>query len=770
MTAAPDLTVFGIRHHGPGCARALRRALEALAPDIVLVEGPPDGQEVLLLLADAGMRPPVALLIYAPELPRLAASYPFTHYSPEWQALRYALERGIPARGIDLPQAVQLARRREEQCRAEAPAGGDGQSAAAGPAAVDPPAPVAEPSPDVPSIQDDPVGALAEAAGYSDRELWWEHQVEQRRDAGDLFAAIMEAMAALRAAAPPAQGEEAEREASMRQAIRAARREGFRRIAVVCGAWHAPVLAAPGPARPDAELLAGLPRLKVQATWIPWTNSRLAARSGYGAGVASPGWYEHLWASPPPVAGRWLVRAARLLRGEDLDASSAAVIEAVRLGEALAALRGRPEPGLTELNEATQAVLCGGDPAPMALIRDKLEVGEALGAVPEAAPTVPLQADLQAQQRRLRLPPSAERALLDLDLRGDTDLQRSRLLHRLTALGVPWGLRQRVSGKAGTFHEFWQVQWQPELSVALIEAGVWGTTLAAAAAARLQQAAEGADLPRLTELLDHATLADLPAATGALLDAVQQRAAQAADVGHLLDALLPLARVARYSDVRGTGAERVLPVLGGLLGRAAVGLPLAAQALDDAAAGVLADGMGRAQESVDLLDRADWQAEWQAALRRLLERESAHALLRGWAARLLYQAKALAGEELSRLARLALSPALPPEQAAAWLQGVLRGSGLLLLHADDLWRALDGWLRALAPETFVQMLPLLRRAFAGFQSPERRAMGEKVGKLAVLSAAAGAGSAGALAGLDRGRADRTLPVLAQILGVRLDGR
>ena len=36
------ITVFGIRHHGPGCARALRTALERLEPDLVLVEGPPD--------------------------------------------------------------------------------------------------------------------------------------------------------------------------------------------------------------------------------------------------------------------------------------------------------------------------------------------------------------------------------------------------------------------------------------------------------------------------------------------------------------------------------------------------------------------------------------------------------------------------------------------------------------------------------------------------------------------------------------------------------
>ena len=49
---------------------------------------------------------------------------------------------------------------------------------------------------------------------------------------------------------------------------------------------------------------------------------------------------------------------------------------------------------------------------------------------------------------------------------------------------------------------------------------------------------------------------------------------------------------------------------------------------------------------------------------------------------------------------------------------LLRGSGLVLLHEDALWSALDAWLRDLSAETFVELLPLLRRAFAGFQPPE----------------------------------------------------
>ena len=98
-----------------------------------------------------------------------------------------------------------------------------------------------------------------------------------------------------------------------------------------------------------------------------------------------------------------------------------------------------------------------------------------------------------------------------------------------------------------------------------------------------------------------------------------------------------------------------------------------------------------------------------------------------------------------------------------------RGSGLLLLQQDGLWAALDGWLCDLAPDTFVELLPLLRRAFANFQPPERRAMGEKVKRLRRDAAgdwAPATGDMDGMDGIDRARADLVLPVLARILGVR----
>jgi hypothetical protein len=48
----------------------------------------------------------------------------------------------------------------------------------------------------------------------------------------------------------------------------------------------------------DNEILKGLPKVKTECTWIPWTFNRLSFYSGYGAGINSPGWYNHVWHHP----------------------------------------------------------------------------------------------------------------------------------------------------------------------------------------------------------------------------------------------------------------------------------------------------------------------------------------------------------------------------------------------------------------------------------------------------------------------------------------
>ena len=742
--------LFGIRHHGPGCAHSLRRALDALQPDVLLLEGPPEAADLLPHVLDETMQPPVALLTHCPDEPRLAVYHPYAVFSPEWQVLRWAAARAVPLRFIDLPLTHALA-----LDKAEPEDEGEGED--------DTPAPDADSA--------DPLDWLARAAGYADGESWWNHMVEERGDGEQLFAAIAEAMTTVRAEIgqrPRSAAEarrEALREAHMRQCQRAAQKEGFERIAVVVGAWHLGALQADVTVKADQALLKGLPKVKVQSTWVPWTYRRLARASGYGAGIVSPGWYEHLWAchdSGQPRAASWLARVARLMRERDLDVSSAHLIEATRLAETLAALRERPAPGLPELHEATRAVLTLGDDAVLQFIDDALVVGDRLGAVPAAVPTVPLQRDLEQIQKSLRLKPEALQKTLDLDLRQAGDLARSQLLHRLNLLDIPWGTVAKVGrGARGTFHEVWTLQWQPEFALRLIEASPWGQTIAEAATARVADRCRHVEqLAELSAMVDRALLADLEAAVAATTHALQDRAAVTGDALQLLAALPPLANVFRYGNVRQTDAALVAQVLDGLIVRAAIGLPLACGALDDAAADALRDKLLGAHAAV-ALRQGDAQTEaWRRALAQLAAGGSAHELLQGVAVRLLLDDGVWDVGPVAQALSLHLSAAADPPKAAAWLDGFLNRNATVLLHDAKVWQLVDAWLAGLSDEHFVRVLPLVRRTFSLFGPAERRDLGQRAGRGATAATAEPAA-----ADWDEARAVLPIPLLRQLLGI-----
>ena len=287
-------------------------------------------------------------------------------------------------------------------------------------------------------LRADPLAALAEVAGHDDPERWWEDVVESRhggrvrgRHRGDGGAARGVPGARRRRGA--ARGVHAP--------VDPRRGQGGR-------ARTSPWCAAPG-TRPRSP--SSVPRHRTSGRCAACRRSRWprpgcrgrtacwrATAATARASTRRPGTTSCSTQTDQPVV-RWLSRAARLLREEGLDASAAQVVDATRLAGALAGVRDRPLAGLDELLDATRAVLCHGSDVPLELVRRELVVGTRLGEVPPETPMVPLQQDVARLQRRLRLKPEASVKELTLDLRRPNDRERSRLLHRLNLLEVPWG-------------------------------------------------------------------------------------------------------------------------------------------------------------------------------------------------------------------------------------------------------------------------------------------------------------------------------------------
>lgn len=752
-----NLHLLGIRHHGPGSARNVRDYLEALKPDIVLVEGPPEANELLKWSIEPDMKPPVALLVYRPDNPQQAVFYPFAEFSPEWQAITYAVQNKIHVRFIDMPLTHKFALQEQEQENAKTePADELSRLENSAEVEEDKEAPLIE------KMRRDPISHLAEAAGFSDGERWWESMFEQRNDGVEIFTAVAEAMTVLREAFPE-KGDRKEkiREAFMRNGIRQAEREMFQEIAVICGAWHVPALQTMPKAKDDVDLLKNLPKVKAECTWIPWTYSRLTFQSGYGAGIHSPGWYHHLWNTPEDKATRWMSHVARLFRTKQIDTSVAHVVEAVRLAEALAAMRGLAEPGLEELNEATLTVLCNGESILLQFVDDDLVVSNRMGEVPTAIPKPPLQLDLEKRQKSLRLPAEIVPKEYVLDLRKDTDLERSILLHRLVLLDIPWGRPSYASGK-GTFKEAWSLKWEPEYSISLIEKGALGNTVEEAANHHVVAKAEDTGaLKDLGILLEQTVPAELPRAVEQLLHFLDNKAAATGDVMQLMGVLAPLVGVSRYGNVRNTDATLLLKIVNSLIARICISLPATCTLVDEEAAVQLLESFFSLNESVALLQQEEQKTLWNNTLQVIAQANATVPLLGGYSTRLLNDAKLLSQEEItSRFAR-ALSPSSPPAQVAAWLEGFLKGSGTILLLDEDLWNLINNWFDSLEEDIFMEFLPVMRRTFSQFSAPEKRKLGEKA-----KGGGKGNNTLIAISGFDEVRAAKGLPVIAQWLGLK----
>lgn len=723
---------FGIRHHGPGSAARLLDALNALQPACVLIEGPADCTDILGQLARAEMQLPVALLAYCQDDPATASYWPFAEFSPEYQACLWAVANGAELRFIDLPVSQQLAMAlaAREQDSEDGPDGGE-QEAQSPPAADKDP--VSEAEQETPLSQD-PIAELARLSGYQDGEAWWNDLIEQNADDdAAIFDSVASAMAALRGSAG-VRPRDLQREAHMRLEIAQAAKASDGPIAVVCGAWHVPALNEKHKISADKALLKALPKklaaAKVRATWVPWTSPRLASRSGYGAGVDAPQWYQHLWQhrSSGRVLESWLTKTAAALRQQGQVVSTASVIEAVRLSRTLATVRQRPAAGFEEMREAAIACLCFGEPLQWQGIEDELLLGSQVGAVPPDSPLLPLLEDLEKQKKALRLKAEASSRELSLDLRTEPGLLKSILLHRLTLLDVPWGLQTNAGGSRGTFRERWLLCWQPEFSVRLVENLVYGSTIAQAANACLAEKMQGqSTLAGLTELVQLGLEADLLEATAQGLKLLDSRAAHTDDCSELLAAVPSLVQIQRYGTARQLSASHLDALLQRLVVQASVSLPYACRNLNDEEAGTLGRLIEKSHDAIQLAQLDDAiNSGWFEALGQVAEHGHSSPALAGLANRLLYFADIKDAASVQAALQVALSPAIATAEAARFFEGFFTGATQQLLYDSSLLETVTHWLSAMDEEAFIAHVPLLRRVFSGLDAMERRRLMDTV--------------------------------------------
>ncbi|HLP85771.1 MAG TPA: DUF5682 family protein [Phycisphaerales bacterium] len=734
------VNVFGVRHLSPAGAWHLRRYLDAIKPDVVLIEGLSDATELISQVTRRGSKPPIALLAYTDSLPVRTLIYPLAQYSPEYQAMCWAREHGAACAFIDLPSDVFLAlqdveeelllrRQRELAEKGEAAAADRQEASSEGRERT--------------SVYEQ----YATLAGETDHETYWERHFEHNLSEEAYRLAAFEFGAALRELEedqPRWRAENLVREAYMRRRIAETIAAGTRpeKIVAVVGAFHAPVMTGEQPAMTDDEL-ASLRRRASKFTLMPYSYFKLSTQSGYGAGNRAPAYYERLWESlqEGDLAGlpsRYLSMVARHLRDSGTHRSTAEVIEGVRLANTLSALKNGLAPTLIDLRDAAITLLGHGEVATVKEAIAKVEVGTDIGALPEGVSRTSIQADFERELTRLKLEKYKTTVKQDvsLDLRENRqaksseaaflDLHRSSFLHRLRVLGVSFAGPVAVSQQSATWAEKWGLQWSPESEIQLVEAVLLGETVEIATGYKFKATLEACtSIASAADVVRDACQCGMLAAMDAARRRLQELAVATSEITAIAHAAHVLGMIVRYGDVRRFDPQPLMPLMEELFVQAALALHAAAGCDNEQAKSVI-----RAMDQMNVLalEHADRLNEplWIERLQRLAAADDRNPLLSGYACAILLERGLMSNDELAREVSRRLSPGVPADLGAGWFEGLAKRNRYALLARQVLWTQLADYIDSLDEEHFRRSVVFLRRAFGGFSAREKRQIAENL--------------------------------------------
>ncbi len=757
MTAPGSVHVFGVRHLSPGGAWHLRAMLDRVRPKYVLVEGLADAGPMVHHLTKKGTRPPVAILAYTDSVPVRTLVYPLAAYSPEFQALLWAKENGAKVEFIDLPsdvflglQDVEIERltraRKEAEEKEKPPADQPSQPT------DEPPQPdgtVGEKEVDAawrPERERSVYERIAEREGEPDYDTYWERRFEHNLSDDAYRLAAFELGRALRDEEDPPvwRAENLVREAYMRRRIREVLDDGVKpeQVVAVVGAFHAPVLGPDLPAMTDAEF-ASLRRRPGKLTLMPYSYFKLSSQSGYGAGNHAPAYFDLCWemmqaGGTHELPHRYLAEVVRHQRAAGTYRSTAEVIEGVRLARTLAALHDGSAPTLADLHDAAITLIGHGDPSTIAEALASVDVGTAIGALPQGVSRTSIQEDFDRQMARLKLEKyrTTVAVELELDLRENkfvksveaafNDLNRSSFFHRLRVLEIGFAKELRVSSDQLTGKERWKLQWTPENEISLVEAVLLGETVELATGYKFKQRLEAAaGIAEAADVVMDACQCGMARSMDLARKRLQELAAVSSDLAAIAHAASRLSQVVRYGDVRKFDPSPLLPLIEELFVQGALALVPAANCDNQAAAQFV--------DAIDQLNRVSLEHDghvegelWAAQLKKLSDADDRNPLLSGYACAILLERGLMATEDLSREVSRRLSPGIPADLGAGWFEGLSKRNRGALLARQPLWVELAGYVAALDDDQFRRAIVFLRRAFGSFTPHQKRQICENL--------------------------------------------
>ncbi|MGM9992817.1 MAG: DUF5682 family protein [Candidatus Bruticola sp.] len=722
---------FGIRHLSPTAAFHVHTLLDQLKPELVLIEGPSDLNKQMAWLCHTETVYPVAILAYTKSQPVHSILYPFAIYSPEVQAILWAHKRGIACRFMDLPSSVFLA---------------------LGEPKTTPNSSNNEDNDKLPLNTEQALYRLEQISG-EDHDSFWERNYEHIADAQQYAQATAAFGRELRSSVNDSSVRKAEiiiRESYMKRIIAEAISEGYNpeRIFCVCGAFHIEGLLQIAPMS-DQEL-SSLPTVESAAALMPYSYYRLSDCSGYGAGNRAPHYFHLLWQALngtglqnlPYTYFASLVASHRKFGN---NVSSAELIEAVRLAQTLAFMRGSNCPCMSDLRDAAITSFGHGKFSELALAFADVEIGTTIGFLPEGGGRTSIQDDFYRQLQDLKLERfrTAETQPLNLDLRENLkvkskssaflDLRRSFFLHRLRILSIPFASISSKKQDQANWGEYWQLRWTPDAEIELAEASLLGDTIEKAAVKVLSElASKSSSIADTAKLLQEAFWGGLPEAFKHVLSILQGLSIEAATVETVAKTAENLSLILRYGNLRQFNSEAVTPIIEQLYLKACL-------IMEESCSTDLFEPIMSAMEQINRLQlihhflNADM---WINLLKRISLSSKLNACLAGFAMALLLERGIAEESVLECEVAKRLSPGMEAELGAGWFEGLAAKNRPALIMRLSLWKALDKYITQLDDRNFRRALVFLRRTFSRFSAQEKNDIAEHLGELWNLAKAA----------------------------------
>lgn len=472
---------FPVRHHSPVCSYQLRKTIKLYQPEIILIEGPENANDLIPVLTDDKTRLPAAIYYFYKDKKKYISEdaedyhcyYPFLNASPEYTAMKEAKKLNIPAKFIDLPYSEILIHSQNHQKNY---------------------------ADDSYLVKSKFYQKLCEKTNLRTFDEFWEKyfEIAGLRLSPEKFIHQMYTYCTLTRQETPQEDLDADgcsaRELHMTSRIQETM-QNYQKILVVTGGFHSIGLSNLLNQKIKPIRLHKFTEDIQNCYPIAYSYQAADALRGYASGMMHPYFYDQISDalehadSPEQIYHQqslhFLTLTAKESTKKDIPISLSDITSAYSLTEGLAALRNSPEPGIFEVYDGiTGAFIKGEKTAASSLpleILSRLATGDAVGHIGDKHHIPPLIADFEKQCKKFRL--NANTTIpKEINICPFEHIEKSRFFHQMHFLQTDFckmmkGSDLHANKDRSRVREIWKYCRSPQTDAALVDHTTDGSTL-----------------------------------------------------------------------------------------------------------------------------------------------------------------------------------------------------------------------------------------------------------------------------------------------------